>query len=89
MSSRLRLAANPTRSSCRPDSAEVGMQTSSVDRDSGPAPIGRYRIETWGCQMNVHDSEKLAGSLERQGYVRADGLRDADVKLAGMGGTPG
>lgn len=44
-------------------------------------PAGRYRVETWGCQMNVHDSEKLAGSLERQGYIRADGLADADVIL--------
>ena len=31
--------------------------------------------------MNVHDSEKLAGSLERQGYTRADGPDDADVIL--------
>jgi len=41
----------------------------------------RYHIETWGCQMNVHDSEKLAGSLEREGYVRATGVEDADVIL--------
>ena len=31
--------------------------------------------------MNVHDSEKLAGSLEREGYVPADGVEDADVIL--------
>ncbi len=42
---------------------------------------GRYFIETWGCQMNVHDSEKLAGSLEREGYVRAAEAADADVVL--------
>jgi tRNA-2-methylthio-N6-dimethylallyladenosine synthase len=42
---------------------------------------GRYHIETWGCQMNVHDSEKLAGLLESEGYVRAAGIRDADVIL--------
>ena len=34
---------------------------------------GRYHIETWGCQMNVHDSEKLAGALEREGYTPARG----------------
>ncbi len=44
-------------------------------------PAGRYHIETWGCQMNVHDSEKLAGALERDGYRRADGPGDADVIL--------
>jgi len=42
---------------------------------------GRYHIETWGCQMNVHDSEKLAGILEREGLVRAAGPADADVIL--------
>ncbi len=42
---------------------------------------GRYFIETWGCQMNVHDSEKLAGVLERAGYVSATGAAEADVVL--------
>ena len=46
-----------------------------------PAPVGSYHIHTWGCQMNVHDSEKLAGVLEREGYVRAAGENDADVIL--------
>ena len=32
-----------------------------------------YEIRTYGCQMNVHDSERLAGLLEDAGYERADG----------------
>jgi tRNA-2-methylthio-N6-dimethylallyladenosine synthase len=40
-----------------------------------------YHIETWGCQRNVHDSEKLAGLLESQGYRRAAGAEQADVIL--------
>jgi tRNA-2-methylthio-N6-dimethylallyladenosine synthase len=48
------------------------------DKD-GPGP--RYHIETWGCQMNLHDSEKLAGALEAVGYRRAAGRDDADVIL--------
>jgi tRNA-2-methylthio-N6-dimethylallyladenosine synthase len=32
-----------------------------------------YSIRTYGCQMNVHDSERLAGLLEESGYVRGDG----------------
>src|SRR5215213_7845237 len=32
-----------------------------------------YAIRTHGCQMNVHDSERLAGLLEEAGYARADG----------------
>jgi tRNA-2-methylthio-N6-dimethylallyladenosine synthase len=37
-----------------------------------------YRVRTYGCQMNVHDSERLSGLLEAAGYRAADG-DDADV----------
>src|SRR5206468_2829467 len=33
----------------------------------------------FGCQMNVHDSERLSGLLEQAGYVRADPAEQADV----------
>ena len=39
----------------------------------------KYFIDTFGCQMNFHDSERLAGLLERDGYTRAEHERDADV----------
>ncbi len=39
-----------------------------------------YEVRTYGCQMNVHDSERLSGSLEAAGYVRAeDGHPDVVV----------
>ncbi len=38
-----------------------------------------YQVRTYGCQMNVHDSERLAGLLEAAGYVKADDGDDADV----------
>ncbi|GAA3622391.1 tRNA (N6-isopentenyl adenosine(37)-C2)-methylthiotransferase MiaB [Microbacterium awajiense] len=38
-----------------------------------------YEVRTFGCQMNVHDSERLSGSLESAGYVRADEGAEADV----------
>jgi len=41
----------------------------------------RYYIETWGCQMNEHDTEKLAGMLEGMGYEAAGTEADADVYL--------
>ncbi|MGB3414197.1 MAG: tRNA (N6-isopentenyl adenosine(37)-C2)-methylthiotransferase MiaB [Microbacteriaceae bacterium] len=31
-----------------------------------------YEVRTYGCQMNVHDSERLSGSLEAAGYVAAE-----------------
>jgi tRNA-2-methylthio-N6-dimethylallyladenosine synthase len=39
----------------------------------------KYLISTWGCQMNVHDSEKMAGILAAEGYVPADDHKDADI----------
>jgi tRNA-2-methylthio-N6-dimethylallyladenosine synthase len=38
-----------------------------------------YRVRTYGCQMNVHDSERLAGLLEAAGYSAAAEGEDADV----------
>lgn len=38
-----------------------------------------YQVRTYGCQMNVHDSERLSGLLEDAGYVRAPEGEDADV----------
>ena len=40
---------------------------------------GKYFIETFGCQMNVNDSEKAAGLLNAEGMERADAVEGADV----------
>ncbi len=40
-----------------------------------------YDIRTYGCQMNVHDSERLAGLLEQAGYLRAEAGSGDDVDL--------
>ncbi|MDX1890608.1 tRNA (N6-isopentenyl adenosine(37)-C2)-methylthiotransferase MiaB [Mycolicibacterium sp. 050158] len=46
----------------------------------GPARTQRtFQVRTYGCQMNVHDSERLAGLLEEAGYRRAADGTDADV----------
>jgi tRNA-2-methylthio-N6-dimethylallyladenosine synthase len=39
----------------------------------------KYLIETFGCQMNAHDSERMAGLLEGAGFEATDDLSDADV----------
>ncbi len=39
----------------------------------------RYLVRTYGCQMNEHDSERIAGLLEADGLERADSEDDADV----------
>jgi len=39
----------------------------------------KYLIETFGCQMNVHDSERMAGLLEQAGFEATEAAADADV----------
>ncbi len=39
----------------------------------------KYLIETYGCQMNAHDSERMAGLLEQAGYEATTDAADADV----------
>ena len=41
--------------------------------------VKSYDIRTYGCQMNVHDSERLAGLLEQAGYVRSGTGEEADI----------
>ena len=43
------------------------------------APARTYRVRTYGCQMNVHDSERISGLLEAAGYMAAPEGSDADV----------
>ena len=38
-----------------------------------------YFIQTYGCQMNVHESEKIAGILQSRGYSACESVDDADV----------
>ena len=41
--------------------------------------VEKYHIVTYGCQMNVHESEKIAGILRRVGYQEETTLEDADI----------
>jgi tRNA-2-methylthio-N6-dimethylallyladenosine synthase len=62
-------------------------QAAKVQIDPGAArrihgkPEPRVHIETYGCQMNEHDSEIMHGILSQMGYIRAAGPEDADVLL--------
>ncbi|MCI0447300.1 tRNA (N6-isopentenyl adenosine(37)-C2)-methylthiotransferase MiaB, partial [bacterium] len=40
-----------------------------------------YFIETYGCQMNVHDTEKISGILNGLGYALAEDEKNADLVL--------
>jgi tRNA-2-methylthio-N6-dimethylallyladenosine synthase len=44
-----------------------------------PGAVGTFYIETFGCQMNDHDSEKVAGVLLRRGYRQTSSPADAQL----------
>ena len=39
----------------------------------------KFHVATWGCQMNDHDSEKLAGLLLAEGLEAVDSVAEADA----------
>ncbi|QEW02684.1 tRNA (N6-isopentenyl adenosine(37)-C2)-methylthiotransferase MiaB [Microbacterium lushaniae] len=61
-----------------PSSAPTLIAPSAAASDLDGRPR-TYEVRTFGCQMNVHDSERLSGSLESAGYVRAAAGEEADV----------
>jgi tRNA-2-methylthio-N6-dimethylallyladenosine synthase len=58
------------------DRTVLGSPAVSEDLERAPK---RYLVHTYGCQMNEHDSERIAGLLEADGMVPADSQDDADV----------
>ena len=41
----------------------------------------KYYLKTYGCQMNVHDSEEIAARLESLGFTKTTKLEDADIVI--------
>ncbi|MGB6874658.1 MAG: tRNA (N6-isopentenyl adenosine(37)-C2)-methylthiotransferase MiaB [Candidatus Acidiferrales bacterium] len=54
---------------------------SGVSADFDASPARSFYIETFGCQMNVHDSEKVAGLLLARGYRQVESADSADMVL--------
>jgi tRNA-2-methylthio-N6-dimethylallyladenosine synthase len=57
----------------------IGLPASLAARGQGPA--GRVYLETYGCQMNIADSQLVNAVLRRAGYVTVDKPNEADVIL--------
>jgi len=46
-----------------------------------PATDKTFYLETFGCQMNVHDSEKVIGTLQHEGYRQVESVEEAGLVL--------
>ncbi len=51
------------------------------DQEKKTPPSGRFYLRTFGCQMNRHDSERVAGFLQDLGWCRVDEEKDSDLIL--------
>ncbi|KQS81138.1 (dimethylallyl)adenosine tRNA methylthiotransferase [Rhizobium sp. Leaf384] len=45
------------------------------------APVKKVFVKTYGCQMNVYDSDRMTDALAKDGYVATDNAEDADLVL--------
>src|SRR6266700_2462714 len=88
----LPLAANHNADSARAASELIEASEVPVSESSPalPAPDGAqlktgpgrtFYLETFGCQMNVHDSEKVSGVLMQRGYRAVENYEEADLVL--------
>ena len=80
-----RLAADPStplRAGCGRPSGPCGLEIERVILGymSGDTKKTFY-LETFGCQMNVHDSEKVVGTLMQEGYRQVETVEQADLIL--------
>ncbi|RLE18451.1 MAG: tRNA (N6-isopentenyl adenosine(37)-C2)-methylthiotransferase MiaB [Acidobacteria bacterium] len=41
--------------------------------------MAKFKIETWGCQMNEYDSQKMVGLLKQDGFVQTESEEEADI----------
>jgi tRNA-2-methylthio-N6-dimethylallyladenosine synthase len=54
------------------------MTSSETSAEAAPRKLF---IKTYGCQMNVYDSERMAETLQSEGYTRTETLEEADMVL--------
>jgi tRNA-2-methylthio-N6-dimethylallyladenosine synthase len=54
---------------------------SGVQQSNPQKPQKTFYLETFGCQMNVHDSEKVVGTLIQEGYRQVETVEQADLVL--------
>lgn len=65
----------------RNDVAKININIEGNNQLTKLAINNKYFIKTFGCQMNVHDSEVIAGILEKIGFKKADSLEEATIIL--------
>ena len=78
---------NDTRKNIQIPLDEIALQKKFIEeikqtvfqQEALSADMKHYKLETFGCQMNENDSERLAGMLSEMGYLEAGKTEDSDL----------
>ncbi|TYQ18214.1 UNVERIFIED_CONTAM: tRNA-2-methylthio-N6-dimethylallyladenosine synthase [Acetivibrio alkalicellulosi] len=62
-----------------PEEIEKQREYIGIVKEASKGQIRKYHLSTFGCQMNEHDSEKLAGMLSNMGYIETDNTKEAHL----------
>jgi tRNA-2-methylthio-N6-dimethylallyladenosine synthase len=73
-------AGRGKRSHSQPEHGKANLNDHDPDLRNKPAAKSVY-LKTFGCQMNVYDSERMSEALAAGGYVATDTLEDADLVI--------
>lgn len=84
----MQLSALPTMFFTSPEPMgmiKLSAMETNIDEASQVALPRTYAIKTLGCQMNVHDSERMAGLLEEAGLIPVDRVPAAQARATDAG----
>ena len=60
---------------------ETAILSAKPDMAVEAPSVRKVFVKTYGCQMNVYDSERMTDALAKDGYVATDMVEDADLVL--------
>ncbi|MCX7304047.1 MAG: tRNA (N6-isopentenyl adenosine(37)-C2)-methylthiotransferase MiaB [Hyphomicrobiales bacterium] len=60
---------------------EVAQHGGKLDGEPAPPAARKVFVKTYGCQMNVYDSQRMSDALAADGYTGTDRIEDADLVL--------
>ncbi|MDW5315144.1 tRNA (N6-isopentenyl adenosine(37)-C2)-methylthiotransferase MiaB [Rhizobium sp. PL01] len=60
---------------------EIAVLSVKPDMALESPPVRKVFVKTYGCQMNVYDSDRMTDALAKDGYVSTDVMEDADLVL--------
>lgn len=60
---------------------EIAVLSAKPDMAVESPPVRKVFVKTYGCQMNVYDSDRMTDALAKDGYVSTDVMEDADLVL--------